>query len=266
MIDRRLIFVLVFLAVLIPLIFPLNFPMEVTRPARMVYEAIEKLPPGSNVLVSFDYRPSSSPECHPMALGIIKHCFQKDLNIVAIALIPDGASFIVDAFKILAPKYNKRYGIDYVNLGYKSGGFVVVQKMGIDLPSTFPTDINGEPISKFPLMQEIKNYDDFSLLIDISDTSTVDLYYIAIAKAQYHIEIVGGVTAVVAPLLYAYLDSGQLSGLLGGLKGAAEYEKLLNYSGFATAGMDAQSAVHLLIVIMIIISNVLFFLSKKKTK
>jgi hypothetical protein len=65
-------------------------------------------------------------------------------------------------------------------------------------------------------------------------------------------------------------------GLIGGLKGASEYEKLLvdayprftevyNRPGIytATKGMDAQSIVHLIIVIFIAIGNVLFFVQRR---
>ena len=63
-----------------------------------------------------------------------------------------------------------------------------------------------------------------------------------------------GPTAVSAPKYYAFISSGQLKGMLGGMKGAAEYEQLLakHYPDAggalrgtrlftATKGMDAQT-------------------------
>jgi len=61
-------------------------------------------------------------------------------------------------------------------------------------------------------------------------------------------------------------------GMLGGLKGAAEYEKLIQEKGYtkareiATIGMDAQSIAHLVILFLIIIGNVAFFASKSHKK
>ncbi len=50
---------------------------------------------------------------------------------------------------------------------------------------------------------------------------------------------------------------------MGGLKGAAEYEKLSGYEdGFAQKGMDAQSVVHAVITLFIIFSNVVYFIDK----
>jgi hypothetical protein len=59
-------------------------------------------------------------------------------------------------------------------------------------------------------------------------------------------------------------EQKQLTGLLAGLKGAAEYEYLINHPGTATSGMDAQSIAHLIIIIFIIIGNVSYWRNRKK--
>jgi tetrahydromethanopterin S-methyltransferase subunit D len=70
----------------------------------------------------------------------------------------------------------------------------------------------------------------------------------------------------MAPKLYAYLQSGQMTGLLGGMKGAAAYEQLVNEPGTATKGMAAQSLVHLFIIASVIVGNAVFFLNKRKRR
>ncbi|MBT3602417.1 MAG: hypothetical protein HN521_05050, partial [Candidatus Latescibacteria bacterium] len=44
------------------------------------------------------------------------------------------------------------------------------------------------------------------------------------------------------------------------LAGAAEYETLVNKPGKATGGMGAQSTVHLIIILFIILGNAMYFL------
>jgi hypothetical protein len=61
-------------------------------------------------------------------------------------------------------------------------------------------------------------------------------------------------------------EQQQLTGLLAGLKAAAEYEFLLETPGTATSGMDAQSIAHLIIIIFIVIGNVNYWRSKKTEK
>jgi len=76
--------------------------------------------------------------------------------------------------------------------------------------------------------------------------------------------IAGATTAISAPRQYPYLSSGQLLGLLGGLKGAAEYETLVERKDRATAGMDSQSIAHVIIVIFIIVGNIILIRERRK--
>jgi hypothetical protein len=56
--------------------------------------------------------------------------------------------------------------------------------------------------------------------------------------------------------MYPFVQSGQVVGFLGGLRGAADYETLLNKPGEATKAMPSQSAVHVLLVLLILGANV----------
>ena len=53
----------------------------------------------------------------------------------------------------------------------------------------------------------------------------VEAWYV-FGKDKYKFELGGGCTGVMAPGLYPLLRSGQINGLIGGLRGAAEYETL----------------------------------------
>ena len=64
---------------------------------------------------------------------------------------------------------------------------------------------------------------------------------------------------VIAPGLYPLLRSGQINGLIGGLRGAAEYESLVGKKGRAVAGMDAQSATHFAIIVLVAMCNLFYF-------
>jgi len=90
--------------------------------------------------------------------------------------------------------------------------------------------------------------------------------YVLIVNTQFGKTMAGACTAVTAPEMYTFLNSGQLLGLMGGLKGAAEYEKLIEYEGNARKGMDAQSVVHLVIVMFIVFSNIIYFVGEYRRK
>jgi hypothetical protein len=93
----------------------------------------------------------------------------------------------------------------------------------------------------------------------------VEAWYV-FGKDKYKFELGGGCTGVMAPGLYPLLRSGQLNGLIGGLRGAAEYETLIGQKGKAIAGMDAQSATHLAIIVLVIMCNLFYFSTRKQGK
>jgi hypothetical protein len=51
-----------------------------------------------------------------------------------------------------------------------------------------------------------------------------------------------------------------------GLTVSAEYELLLQKPGLAVAGVDAVSTSHLLIVLLVVIGNLAFFMTKEEKK
>ena len=89
----------------------------------------------------------------------------------------------------------------------------------------------------------------------------VEAWYV-FGKDKYKFELGGGCTGVMAPGLYPLLRSGQINGLIGGLRGAAEYESLIGQKGRAVAGMDAQSATHLAIIVLVDHVQSLLFLTR----
>ncbi len=293
--DRRIIYVLIAVVVILPLVFPLGLPTTVSKPVKDVYKKVDKVKPNSKpILISFDYNPSTAPELDPMAYAILRHCFTNDIKVILMTLRPQGTGMIQAALDdILSEFPDKVSGKDYTFLGYVPGMAAVIMKLGQDIPGTFESDAYGHDVSKLPMMKNIKTYDDIPLVIDISGSST-PLTWMIYANAVYKQKIAVGTTAVSAAEYYPYLQTNQFVGMLGGLKGAAEYEELNTrndtyknyYKNYcennpddpfckskdkaprrtASIGMDAQSLVHLLIMVLILLGNSIFFLKEDKKK
>ncbi len=114
-------------------------------------------------------------------------------------------------------------------------------------------------------MNYVKNYEQVKFIFEVADNATAD-YWISIVNAGYSVPMGVGCTAVMAPKFYAFVGAGQIVGLLGGMKGAAEYEILLGRPGTAFRGMDIQSLVHFLIIGLVLIGNIGFFVMKKRKR
>lgn len=257
-IDRRYIYLVMALSIIVPLLFPIGLPVETTQNTMDVYQAIESLPPGAVVLLSYDWDAAGAPELLPQAEAVTKHIMDKKLKLVTIALWNQGATFADRVNNTIAPDANAEYGKDYVNLGYRPGGPVVLNSLARDLQGAFPEDVARTRTATIPMMKEIKNIDDIDLIISLSAGDPGLRTYIEQLGAQYPVTISGGVTAVSVPGMLPYLQSGDLVGLLAGMSGAAQYENLVGRPGLGLGGMDAQSISHLVIIGFIFIGNIAF--------
>lgn len=263
-VDRRTIFAMVFLSVTLPLLAPIGLPMQVSPDAQSIYDALERIAkekPGAIVLASFDYDPGSRAEVHPMAVAVLNHAFSRKMKVIVPALWPQGPSMASGLLDTLAQKYNLKYGEDYVQLPYFSGptnGLPQVQAIMGNLLSAYPSDVKGTPTSTLPLTRRIGSAKDIDLCFTFGGGDPGIKAWVQIANGRFERKLAGGSTAVQAPEFLPYVQAGQMVGLMAGLKGAAEYEKLVGIKGLATAGMDAQSFAHLVIMLFIVVANITY--------
>lgn len=262
--DRRVIFILIAAATLLPLLRPIGLPIRVSPEVQRVYDYMDSLPEGSVFLLSMDFDPASKPELYPMAVALLRHAFQKNLKVIGMTLWVTGTGMAEGVLSSVAGEMGKERGKDYVFLGYAVGGSSVILNMGQDLYATFPVDYYGNRTAELPMMRTVKTLKDVQYVISLAAGNPgVEAWYLY-GKEKYGFELGGGGTAVIVPGLYPLLNTGQINGLIGGLRGAAEYEDLIARKGKAIAGMDAQSATHLLIIALIALCNVFYFATRRE--
>jgi hypothetical protein len=273
--DRRWIFLLVFLSVSLPILFEAQFPETPTALARTTFDAIESLPSGSKILLSYDYDPASEGELGPMATAFAYHCAAKGHKLYFMALWPVGSQMIDDTIaSVIRTDFPQlEYGRDYVNLGFKSGNEGVIKVVVTDFRQLYTTDVFGTSFDEIPMCQGVTSVQDMDLVINVSAgyPGTKEWVQYAVTAYPDQIKLVGGCTGVQAPLLYPYIPD-QLPGLLGAIKGAAEYEKLVvdhyhlegnpkYHEGLRRMG--PQLVAHLLMILLIIAGNVVYFAEKR---
>ena len=282
--DRRWIFLLMFLSVSIPIIIigitGQSFPEKPTALSITTFETIENLKEGDKVLLSFDFDPASEGELGPMATAFTYHCAAKKLKMYFMALWPVGPQMVDNAIENVIKKDFPHlvYGEDYVNLGFKSGGEGVIKVIVTDFMELYSTDAKGTPFKSIPMNKEISSVQDMDLVINISAGSAGTKEWVQYAVTPYpdEITLIAGCTGVQAPLLYPYIPE-QLPGLLGAIKGAAEYEKLVFDRYYRDEGLEVpgryqegvrrmgpQLVAHLLKILLIIAGNYIYFAEKKR--
>ena len=266
-VDRRWIFLIIAAVVIVPLLFPIGLPIRATDTTIDVYDAIERLPAGSNVLLSTEYSPSTRPENHPMTISILRHLFKNNHKVFVTCLWPDGQFMAQDALNQVAKnEFNKVYGEDYVFLGFRPGNEAVVKGIVSNIRKLYTVDVYQKKIDEIPLMKGINNFKDFDFLFSSSAGFPGTIEWVQYASDPTGVPMASGVTSIQVNEVMPYVQAGQMVGVLAGMPGAAEYESLINQKGSATSGMDAQSVAHLVIVLFIILGNISFFIERKRSK
>jgi len=267
-IDRRVIFVFIGVALTVPLFFDVTQRLQVSPEVQMLNDAVNKLPDGALVLYAMDYDPPSAPELQPMAVAAFKVGLAKKFKMVILGLWPQGPQQANMAFETARhfPQFKDvklTYGVDYVNLGFQSGNEAVIQKMGSDIPTTFPIDYAGTPVEQLPLMKGIKNLGNFDFMINISAGYPGTREWVQFGADRFGLKMVSGSTAVQTTEMSPYVGK-QLLGLMGGMRGAAEFEQISGYPGRAMKFMVGQSVAHIIVCLFIIIGNIAYFATRKR--
>jgi len=258
-IDKRILYVLLVVVLLIPMVSPIGLPISVSSATQKAYDAVEKLKAGDTIMVDFGYYVDGGPDVEPIGVAMFRQLFGKGIRIIAVGY-KDHAVMLAD--KLFAPYAGtKVYGTDYVNLGYIPGGETAIAAYARDIKKAFPRDTKGTSTDQLPILKSVNSASDCALFLFLTDSSA-DAWVRQIS--QYKVPIIGGIITVSAPQAEPFLASGQLTGMLAGLRAAAEYEILMGKPGPAAAGMDAQSTGHMLLILFIIAGNISYLATKKQ--
>ena len=263
-IDRRLIFLALTILLVFPIVKPLGLPNKnLGNEVKALYEKVESLPPGSFFMLSMDYDPATRPELHPQAIAVLKHAFRKNLRVMILTL-NTGATGLIDEVAERLPKDiapGKAYGKDYVILPYQPNPVAVMTQLGMDMYQIYDKDRDGTPLKGMEVMKGIRNVKDMRLCMCITGTAMLD-YWIAYTADKFKVPFAGGTTAVSQMGYAPYLQTGQLKGLMGGMKGAADYETLIDAKEKGTAGIDALSLAHIMVIGLILVANAMMVIKR----
>ncbi len=260
----RVIFAMVLLAVVVPFLLQSDWSgtsISVSSEVGSFFDTVEALPPGSHVLMSFDYDPATAEEMDPQARIIMDQLMRKGVSVLTMSLTPQGAAIAQQMLNSIEADYSKReYGKSYVNLGYLSGNEVALRAILVQgLPSMFLHDYrDGQPVSGFSAMQGISHLEDVEAIIDVAGDARFVRWWVEQVGSRSEVPLLAAVSGTALVGAEPYYRSGQLQGIMGGIAGAAEYEIANNSPGRAVAAMDSQSAVHVLVVLLILVGNVAY--------
>jgi hypothetical protein len=279
-IDRRIIFIAMAVAIIIPLIVGMKLPVGEQKMTRSLFDVVDSIDIKKKALmVSTDYAPQTEAENQPMTIALIRHGLARHCRVIVISFYAESIGLAKAAVDQVINEFNSRpgvapadsvvYGRDVVLLSWVPPPIVPILSMGQSITGVYKTEFDGADTRTLPIMQGIRSYDDIGIVVAVSGASSPQ-WFVQFAQPRYGVKVGAAVTAVSAPDLYPYYTSGQFSGMLGGMKGAAEYENLIQQKyrvggrQRAMEGMGAQSVGHLVIMAFVVIGNIGYFVARRR--
>lgn len=258
-VDSRVIYALLIVSLLAPLMHPLGLPISVGKHTQRSFGVLDRLEAGDKIIMDIGFSVSGAADVEPQAVAILKHLFGKGVRIIFTSQISEGPMITE---KLVAPHEaaGKKHGVDFVNLGYLAGGENAIATYCRDLKKAYPVDFRKNQTSSLPILEDVNGAKDVKMFTFFT-TQNSDMYVRQVT--QYKIPIVGGLINTISPQAEPYVNAGQLAGILVGLRGGAEYEKLMKAPGQGVASMDAQSMGHLLIIVFIIFANISYLATRR---
>lgn len=277
-IDRRTIYALLLVVVTLPLVFPSVVKVTPMNPVEKIFRAVDNTPQDKALILDCSYAPQIKAEVEPMAVAVLRHAFKTRKKILVLSLYVEmiglatrALNQVVDEFNSVAETYEDSiiYGRDYVFLGWQPPPIVPMLGMGESITNIYVVDYYGNQTDTLEMMQRIKNYNDISILVALSG-SRIPISWVAYAQNRYGLQVGVGCTAVSGADFYPYYQTGQFTGLMVGMKGAAEYEELVEANHgvkgrrVASEAMLSLTYAHIIIILFIVIGNIGFLLQRRK--
>jgi hypothetical protein len=264
-IDRRIVYLCVAIAIALPFIVQVRLPVIPTMPVQKFYEAVENIPKGKVALIAADFDTGTEGENGPQVQAVLEHLMRKRIPFIILGVVIQGPELVQIYAERLARKYGYRYGIDFVNLGYLPGGQLALERFCRSIWQTKPVDYKQRPLTELPLMKKVRTAKDIGLVAEFTGSGFLQ-WYVVTFWAQFKVPLAQGCTGIIGPEQFPYLDTGQLSGLMVGLKGAAEYEALLKVRREGFRRMMPQSLGHLVALFLIFLGNLGMWLARKQVR
>ncbi len=247
-IEKKYLYLAMFIVVVIPFVLNMTYAPTISPEVKNIYNEVEAIyehnqknpdqPMG--LLLTFDYSPSTNAELDPMTMSVLRHAFMRDVPVVTWSGFIDTIDLARRLTAYIAKEYGAVYGEDFVFMGYPYPMTAAVIAFGTDIRSFLVKDYYGNLSTELPLLNRINNYKQIGMIVTISGTS-YPRFWVTYANTLYGKKIGTGITAVSAAEFYPFLQTKQMIGMMGGLRGAAEYEELTARLETELIGSDTET-------------------------
>jgi hypothetical protein len=219
---------------------------------------IDALPINPPVLIVFDYQPAFMGEMNAAAGPLIDYLIiTKGARLAMVSTIPTGPALAEWFMRSTQAVHGYQVGLQYINLGYVSGGTAGVINFIQDPVAATPVLFNQQSAWNLPPLEGVQSLSDFSMLIILTDSADTGRVWVEQAAQYMNTKppMVMVVSAQAEPMIRPYFDAGQIQGLVVGLTGGKSLEAITR-SGLGRAYWDAFSYGLLVAEILILVGGI----------
>jgi hypothetical protein len=292
--DRRIIYLVVAGVLIVSLIVGKQETAPSVQPSvQKLYDAMEGVPADKLIILDGTFASNTRPENGNQFRALVRHAVLAKKRFAIMALDPQGAELTKQITLDVTRQYGYKYGKDWISFGYQLGVIAFFKPIIQDVPGTIKVEgFDQTPLSPeaFPVMKGIHSMKDVGLLVEVTASASVWAWVQLVKPAVPKLQIGYACTGIMAAEAYPYLDSGQLVGMMPGLKGAADYEQLVDgleqkklKEGAIKAAYDpeplkklivrparvlmpTQNNAHIAVLLLVIIGNIaMLFVPKRRT-
>lgn len=275
-IDRRWLYLALAAACVVPFLVPIKLPVHVSPETRKLYEAIDACPADKVVLVDSAWDAGSLGENWGQVEVVFEHLLRERIRFVVISLeiTPLGPQFADKVIsKLVREKFpDRKYGVDWVNLGYTKGDWQAMQQIAKDIRKQYKKDSRGyslDDADHLPLMRSVRTIDDVYMVYSVTYSPMEN--WIPFIHGVYGTPIGFGCAGIQSTTYYRYVLSDQLVGMLVGVRGSAEYDALLNSdikrrTSLGTRLIVPQAFGHTIIILAVVLGNIGYFAARKRRR
>lgn len=267
-IDSRVIYTILIISLLIPYVRPLGMPIPIGAEIQDYYEFITTVEEGSVVAIELASDPSTIPQLRSAHQITILKLFERNCKLVFFHMRDDSQPLHEDMMEWVLSNIPASdqpvYGEDYVNLGYLVDAESTVAALAGGVKDFVSADAYGNDLSSLPMLEDIDDGGDFDFVVWNDGSRGIFTYMLRQWQEVYGTPLVVIAVSINKPSVLPYMQSGQVSVASFGVDGSAQLEYISGYIGEATKSTEPGSLAGLSLTILIIISNVIYFVQKSR--
>ncbi len=262
-ISGRSLRIVIGILLLLVMIFPLVTGYSLTGQQALfspgvvaMHKTVAALPDNSSFLIISDFEPAFSGEMKAASIGVIDSLMMKGMNFSILSTIPSGAALARDLISSVRSGAFAYQPEKIAYLGYLPGGTTGLQDFVRSPREAMPLLENGRYAWTHPAIQTIDTIQDYAgILVITENTETGRAWIEQLHGVMIDKPLLMIVSAQSAPLMRPYLDSDQLSGLIGGRVEGAMYDRIMESPPRSPTVTASYQAGTLLAVVLIILGG-----------